>query len=54
VCVKYGIGSAPGVALLGQIKEGYTFAYHLRWMPIILLGYFASIAVHFWINARYF
>ena len=38
------IGSAPGVALLGQIKEGYTFAYHRRWMPVILLGYFASIA----------
>jgi Na+/H+ antiporter NhaD/arsenite permease-like protein len=48
------IGSAPGVALLGQIKQGYTFAFHLRWMPVILLGYFASIAVHFWINARYF
>ncbi|MDD5460792.1 MAG: sodium:proton antiporter NhaD [Methylococcales bacterium] len=48
------IGSAPGVGLLGQIKEGYTFAYHMRWMPVILLGYFASIAVHFWINARYF
>ncbi|MDD5320045.1 MAG: sodium:proton antiporter NhaD [Methylococcales bacterium] len=48
------IGSAPGVGLLGQIKEGYTFAYHMRWMPIILLGYFASIAVHFWINSRLF
>ena len=48
------IGSAPGVALLGQIKEGYTFVFHIRWMPVILLGYFASIAVHFWINARYF
>ena len=48
------IGSAPGVGLLGRIKEGYTFAFHMRWMPVILLGYFASIAVHFWINARYF
>ncbi len=48
------IGSAPGVGLLGQIKEGYTFGYHLRWMPVILLGYIASIAVHFWINASYF
>lgn len=48
------IGSAPGVGLLGQIKEGYTFGFHMRWMPVILLGYFASIAVHFWINARYF
>ncbi len=48
------IGSAPGVGLLGRIKEGYTFAFHMRWMPVILLGYFASIVVHFWINARYF
>jgi Na+/H+ antiporter NhaD/arsenite permease-like protein len=44
------IGSAPAVGLLGQIKEGYTFGSHLRWMPVILLGYFASIAVHYWIN----
>lgn len=49
------IGSAPGVGLLGQMKGGsYTFGYHLRWFPVILLGYFASIAVHFWVNARYF
>ncbi len=48
------IGSAPGVGLLGQIKEGYTFGYHMKWMPVILLGYVASIAVHFWINASYF
>jgi Na+/H+ antiporter NhaD/arsenite permease-like protein len=48
------IGSAPGVGLLGQIKEGYTFGYHLRWMPVILLGYIASIAAHFWVNAHYF
>ncbi len=48
------IGSAPGVALLGLIKDGYSFAFHMRWTPVILLGYFASIAVHFWVNARYF
>lgn len=48
------IGSAPGVGLLGQIKEGYTFGYHMRWMPVILLGYIASIFVHFWVNADYF
>lgn len=48
------IGSAPGVGLLGQIKEGYTFGYHMRWMPVILLGYTASIYVHFWINSSYF
>jgi Na+/H+ antiporter NhaD/arsenite permease-like protein len=48
------IGSAPGVGLLGQIKGTYSFGYHLRWCPVILLGYFAAIAVHFWVNARYF
>ena len=47
------IGSAPGVGMLGQIKE-YSFGFHLRWMPAVLLGYFVSIAVHFWINAAYF
>lgn len=47
------IGSAPGVGMLGQIKD-YTFGFHLRWMPAVLLGYFVSIAVHFWINAAYF
>jgi Na+/H+ antiporter NhaD/arsenite permease-like protein len=47
------IGSAPGVGMLGQIKE-YSFGFHLRWMPAVLLGYFASIVVHFWINAAYF
>ena len=48
------IGSAPGVGLLGHMKGHYTFKIHLRWFPVILLGYFVSIAVHFWINARYF
>ncbi|WP_275575318.1 sodium:proton antiporter NhaD [Methylocucumis oryzae] len=48
------IGSAPGVGMLGHIKGYYTFTCHLRWMPVILLGYFASILVHFWLNARYF
>lgn len=45
------IGSAPGVGLLGQIKEGYSFGFHLRWMPAILLGYFLSIVAHFWVNS---
>jgi Na+/H+ antiporter NhaD/arsenite permease-like protein len=48
------IGSAPGVGMLGHIRGYYTFKTHLRWMPVILLGYFASIIMHFWINARYF
>ncbi len=46
------IGSAPGVGLLGQVKE-YTFGFHLRWMPAILLGYFLSIAAHFLINGQF-
>lgn len=48
------IGSAPGVGMLGHIKGYYTFTGHMRWMPVILVGYFASVIVHFWINARYF
>ncbi|WP_240342585.1 sodium:proton antiporter NhaD [Methylococcus sp. EFPC2] len=48
------IGSAAGVGLMGQAKGVYTFSSHLKWMPVILLGYFGSIAAHFLINGRYF
>jgi NhaD family Na+/H+ antiporter len=48
------IGSAAGVALMGQARGKYTFFGHLRWMPAIALGYVASIMVHFWVNAAYF
>jgi Na+/H+ antiporter NhaD/arsenite permease-like protein len=48
------IGSAPGIGLLGLSRGKYTFASHLKWFPVILLGYFASIGVHFILNARYF
>ena len=48
------IGSAPGIGLLGLSKGKYTFASHLKWFPVILLGYFASIGVHFFLNAKYF
>ena len=44
------IGSAAGVALMGQAKGHYTFFSHLKWTPVIALGYFASILVHFLIN----
>ena len=47
------IGSAAGVALMGQARGVYTFSAHLRWMPAILLGYALSIWVHLLINARY-
>ncbi|MCB1736348.1 MAG: sodium:proton antiporter NhaD [Gammaproteobacteria bacterium] len=48
------IGSAAGVALMGQARGMYTFFAHLRWTPVIALGYAASILVHFWINAARF
>ena len=48
------VGSAAGVALMGQTKGIYTFFFHLRWTPIIILGYAASIAVHFLWNAKLF
>jgi Na+/H+ antiporter NhaD/arsenite permease-like protein len=48
------VGSAAGVGLMGQAKGVYTFTSHLKWTPVIALGYVASIAVHFLINGRYF
>ncbi|MGL1957121.1 MAG: sodium:proton antiporter NhaD [Colwellia sp.] len=44
------IGSAAGVALMGQARGYYTFFSHLKWMPVIALGYAASIYVHFLVN----
>lgn len=44
------VGSAAGVALMGQSKGLYTFASHLKWMPVIALGYAASIYTHILIN----
>ena len=44
------IGSAAGVALMGQARGQYTFFVHLKWMPVIALGYGASIWVHFLVN----
>ena len=48
------IGSAAGVALMGQARGSYTFFGHLKWTWAIALGYAASIATHFWINAGAF
>jgi NhaD family Na+/H+ antiporter len=48
------IGSAAGVALMGQARGYYTFASHLKWAPVILLGYLASIAAHLWLNEALF
>ena len=45
------IGSAAGVALMGTARGVYTFGAHLKWAPVIALGYVASILVHLLINA---
>jgi Na+/H+ antiporter NhaD/arsenite permease-like protein len=44
------IGSAAGVALMGQARGIYTFFGHMKWTPVIALGYAASIWVHLLIN----
>ncbi len=48
------IGSAPGIGLLGLTKGKYSFLAHLKWFPVVLLGYFAAVGVHFLINAKFF
>ena len=48
------IGSAAGVALMGQARGKYTFFSHLKWTPVIALGYVASIYTHLWLNAALF
>jgi len=48
------IGSAAGVALMGQARGHYTFFGHMKWAWAIALGYGASIAVHMWVNASTF
>jgi len=46
------VGSAAGVALMGQARGDYTFFGHLAWTPVIALGYALSIWAHFLINHR--
>ena len=48
------VGSAAGVAVMGQARGIYTFFGHLKWSWAIMLGYFASIWVHFLINGAHF
>jgi NhaD family Na+/H+ antiporter len=45
------IGSAAGVGLMGTARGIYTFGAHLKWMPVIALGYAASIVCHLYINS---
>lgn len=48
------IGSAAGVALMGQARGIYTFFGHLKWTPAIAAGYVASIYAHMWLNSAAF
>ena len=47
------IGSAPGVALMGQAKGIYTFSSHLRWTGVIFIGYVMSILTHLWLSGMF-
>ncbi len=44
------VGSAAGVALMGQSDHKYTFFSHLKWTPAIAGGYVASIVAHYVVN----
>jgi NhaD family Na+/H+ antiporter len=48
------VGSAAGVAVMGQARGIYTFFTHLKWSWAIALGYAASIGTHFLVNASKF
>ncbi len=45
------IGSAAGVALMGQARGTYTFFSHLKWSWAIALGYVVGIWAHLIINS---
>lgn len=44
------IGSAAGVAVMGQARGIYTFFAHLRWSWAVVVGYGASIVCHLMLN----
>jgi Na+/H+ antiporter NhaD/arsenite permease-like protein len=44
------VGSAAGVAVMGQARGVYTFFGHLRWSWAVAVGYAASVATHFLVN----
>ena len=46
------IGSAAGVALMGVARGQYTFFSHLKWTPVVVLGYVSAIGTHFLLNAH--
>ena len=44
------VGSAAGVAVMGQARGVYTFFAHLKWTWAIAIGYAASIGTHLLLN----
>ncbi|WP_374273593.1 sodium:proton antiporter NhaD [Paenirhodobacter enshiensis] len=48
------IGSAAGVALMGQARGTYTFMSHMKWSWAVGVGYVASILVQLTLNGRFF
>lgn len=44
------VGSAAGVALMGQARGVYTFKSHFKWSWAVGLGYAAGIVTHLWLN----
>lgn len=48
------IGSAAGVAVMGQARGIYTFFAHLKWTWAVALSYAASILTHMGLNAAAF
>ncbi len=48
------VGSAAGIAVMGQARGIYTFWAHLKWSWAILLGYAAAIWMHIFLNSHLF
>ncbi len=46
------IGSAAGVAVMGVNREHYTFMSHIKWAPIVALGYVGSI-ITWWLVTHF-
>jgi Na+/H+ antiporter NhaD/arsenite permease-like protein len=43
------VGSAAGVAVMGVDRKYYTFMSHLKWAPVIALGYIGSIICWYYV-----
>ncbi len=44
------VGSAAGVAVMGVDRKHYTFMSHLKWAPVIALGYIGSIVTWYFVT----